>query len=93
MLDVLTHGDYDAYWKQNGYNVEEYYAEHKDVPVHLLTGWYDSYCRSVTENFIALRRRKRWADRLIMGRWPHGVAPTGTAPARPTSAPSRSRLR
>lgn len=77
VLDVLKHGDYDAYWKQNGYNVEEYYSEHKDVPVCFLTGWYDSYCRSVTDNYVALSKSKRGPVRLIIGGWPHSVAPIG----------------
>ena len=27
----MTHGDYDDYWKQPGYNVEEYWDTHADV--------------------------------------------------------------
>ena len=34
VLDVLRHGDYDDYWKQHGYNVEEYYDDHADVPLY-----------------------------------------------------------
>ena len=32
VLDVLTHGDYDDYWKQHGYNVEEYYDRAQGRP-------------------------------------------------------------
>ncbi|MGH7912880.1 MAG: CocE/NonD family hydrolase, partial [Candidatus Dormibacteraceae bacterium] len=64
VLDIVRHGDYDDYWKQRGYNVEEYYDEHADVPICLLSGWYDSYSRSATENFVELRRRKRCPVRL-----------------------------
>lgn len=74
---MLTHGDYDDYWKQYGYNAEEYYEQHKDVPITFLTGWYDSYARAVTENYTALRDRKRGPMRLIIGGWTHGVAPIG----------------
>ncbi|HTE85879.1 MAG TPA: CocE/NonD family hydrolase [Dehalococcoidia bacterium] len=77
VLDVLTHGDYDDYWKQFGLNVEEYYDRHPDIPVYLLTGWYDSYCRSVTDNYVALSRSKRGPIRLIIGGWPHSTAPIG----------------
>ena len=59
MLDVLRHGDYDDYWKQHGYNVEEYYEEHADVPIYLLSGWYDSYTRATTDNYVALTERKQ----------------------------------
>ena len=74
-LDVLTHGDYDDYWKKHrGYVADEFYDQHADVPLHLLSGWYDSYARSVTENYIALSKMKRGPVRLIMGPWVHGVA-------------------
>lgn len=75
VLDLLTHGDYDDYWRgKRGYVADEYYAEHKDVPVHLLSGWYDSYSRAVTENYVALSAQKHGPVRLIMGPWVHGVA-------------------
>jgi uncharacterized protein len=74
LLDVLTHGDYDDYWKQHGYNVEEYYAEHADVPIYLLGGWYDSYTRATTDNFRALSAGKQSPVRLIIGPWVHGTA-------------------
>ncbi|MFZ0218156.1 MAG: CocE/NonD family hydrolase, partial [Candidatus Dormiibacterota bacterium] len=72
ITDVVRHADYDDYWKQPGYNVEEHYDEHADVPIHLLSGWYDSYTRASTDNFVELRRRKRGPVRLIVGPWVHG---------------------
>lgn len=74
VLDVLTHGDYDDYWKQHGYNVEEYFDQHADVPTYLLSGWYDSYTRATTDNFIQLGRRLKSPVRMIVGPWVHGVA-------------------
>jgi putative CocE/NonD family hydrolase len=75
VLDVLTHADYDDYWKERrGYVADEYYDQHADVPLYLLSGWYDSYARAVTENYIALSAQKRGPVRLIMGPWVHGVA-------------------
>jgi putative CocE/NonD family hydrolase len=73
VLDVVRHGDYDDYWKQRGYNVEEYYDQYADVPVCLLSGWYDTYTRATVDNFVELRRRKRGPVRMIMGPWTHGV--------------------
>ncbi len=75
VLDVLQHGDYDDYWRgHRGYVADEYYDQHKDVPLYLLSGWYDSYARAVTDNYVALSRQKRGPVRLIMGPWVHGVA-------------------
>ena len=77
VLDVVRHGDYDDYWKQRGYNIEEYYDEYADVPVCLLSGWYDTYTRATVDNFVQLRRRKRGPVRMIIGPWVHGVDSLG----------------
>lgn len=74
-LDILTHGDYDEYWKQRGYAISEYYAEHADVPTLYLGGWYDSYARATCENYIALSKMKQSPQRLLMGPWTHGGWP------------------
>ncbi|HMN27966.1 MAG TPA: CocE/NonD family hydrolase [Caldilineaceae bacterium] len=72
VIDILTHGEYDAYWQQRGYAIADYYEEHADVPTLYLGGWYDSYARATCENFVALRRRKRSRQMLWMGPWTHG---------------------
>lgn len=72
VLDILTHGDYDEYWRQRGYAISDYYEEHADVPTLYVGGWYDSYARATCENFVALRQRKRSPQRLLMGPWTHG---------------------
>lgn len=77
VLDYVRHGDYDDYWRQRGYQIEEHYDEYRDVPVCLLSGWYDTYTRATVENFVELRRRKRSPVRMIIGPWTHGVAALG----------------
>lgn len=74
VLDIVRHGDYDDYWKQRGYNVEEYYEEHSDVPICLLTGWYDSYSRASATNYEELAGRKKGPVSLVIGPWVHGEA-------------------
>ena len=69
VLDVVRHGDYDDYWKQRGYSIEEHYDEYADVPVCLLSGWYDTYTRATVDNFVELGRRKRGPVRMIIGPW------------------------
>ena len=70
-IDVLTHGDYDDYWKQRGYAISEYYDEHADVPTLYLGGWYDSYARNTCESYMALSKTKKSPQRLLMGPWTH----------------------
>ena len=72
VLDLFTHGEYDAYWKQRGYAISQYYEEHADVPTLYLGGWYDSYARATCENFIALSQLKQSRQVLLMGPWTHG---------------------
>ena len=72
-IDLQTRGDYDEYWRQRGYAIREYYAQHADVPTVYFGAWYDSYARATIENFIALSRLKKSPQRLIMGPWTHGV--------------------
>ena len=71
-IDIMTHGDYDDYWRQRGYAISEYYDEHADVPTLYVGGWYDSYARATCENFVELSRRKTSPQRLLMGPWTHG---------------------
>ena len=71
-LDILTHGDYDSYWKEHrGYAISEYYREHADVPTLYLGGWYDSYARNTCESFLKLRKIKKSPQYLLMGPWTH----------------------
>jgi uncharacterized protein len=76
-IDIATHGDYDDYWKQYGYSAEEYYEQHKDVPLFLLGSWYDSYARSTTDMYVALSKMKRGPVKLLMGPWLHGMLTQG----------------
>lgn len=71
-IDIMTHGDYDHYWKQRGYAISEYYDEHADVPTLYLGGWYDSYARNTCESYVALRKSKSSKQVLMMGPWTHG---------------------
>jgi putative CocE/NonD family hydrolase len=73
VYDVMTHGDYDDYWKQPGYNVEEYWDTHANVPMLLLGAWYDSYARSTCENYVQFTERGKGPCRLVMGPWTHGA--------------------
>ena len=71
-IDLMTHGDYDEYWKQRGYAISEYYEQHADVPTLYLGGWYDSYARNTCESYVALSKIKKADQRLLMGPWTHG---------------------
>jgi putative CocE/NonD family hydrolase len=72
IFDQWEHGVFDEYWKQVGIYAEGSYDRYSDVPILWMSSWYDPYPRTVTDNYLALRRRKRSPQRLIMGPWTHG---------------------
>ena len=72
LVDAMSHGNYDARWKNNSVNVIEHLAEYKDIPVLHVTGWYDSWTASVANlNFVGLRRAKKNLQQLVIGPWTH----------------------
>jgi putative CocE/NonD family hydrolase len=72
-LDLLTHGDYDEFWRRPGLAFEDYLDQHSDVPVYCTGSWYDSYARSTVEMYAGLSRAKKGPIGLIMGPWTHGM--------------------
>jgi uncharacterized protein len=73
LVEAMSHGDYDSFWKDAGADVVEHVAEYKDIPVYHLGGWYDSWGTPVANlNYVTLRKSKKSLQRLIMGPWTHG---------------------
>jgi putative CocE/NonD family hydrolase len=72
LVEVMRHGDYDAFWKQPGHSVVDNVDRYMDVPVYHVTGWYDSWCRQNVLNWQALSKAKKAPQKLIIGPWTHG---------------------
>jgi putative CocE/NonD family hydrolase len=70
------HGIFDDFWKQIGIYAQGYYAQFADAAMVHLSGWYDAYARTATDNYVGLSRSKRGPVRLIMGPWTHGARST-----------------
>ena len=72
LIEAMSHGDYDEFWKNAGSSVVDHLAEYKDVPEYHTTGWYDSWGAPVANlNYVELRRTKKSLQRLIVGPWIH----------------------
>jgi len=72
LIEAMSHGAYDSFWKDAGASVVDHVQEYKDIPVYHVTGWYDSWGASVANlNFVALTKAKRSLQRLIVGPWIH----------------------
>jgi len=72
IFEMMTHADYDDYWKGLGTNWMEYYGQTSDIPMIHISGWYDAYCQTAIDNYIGLSRAKKSPVRLMMGPWLHG---------------------
>lgn len=71
ILTMQSRSDYDDYWKHRDINWVEYYDETADVPMLLLSGWYDSYGGGTIDNFNGLAPLLDSPVRLVMGPWTH----------------------
>ena len=72
LVEAMSHGDYDEYWKNAGSSVIDHVTEYKDIPAYHTTGWYDSWGTSVANmNFVELTKAKKSLQRLIVGPWIH----------------------
>ena len=76
VYEQWEHGNFDAFWKQLGIYAAGYYEGFADAAMVHLSGWYDAYARTATENYVGLAKRKRGPVRLIMGPWTHGARST-----------------
>ena len=72
IFEMMKHENYDTYWKQIGYNWKEYYKQTSDIPIMLIGGWYDAYCRTTTDNYLGLSKIKKSPIHMVMGPWVHG---------------------
>ena len=72
LVEAMSHGDNDSYWKNSGSSVVDHLAEYEDVPVYHTTGWYDSWGTPVANlNYVQLKKAKKSLQRLLVGPWIH----------------------
>lgn len=72
VLTMMTHSDYDDYWKHPDLNWVEHYDDTADIPMLLISGWYDSYGGGTIRNYLELSKRLESPVQLVMGPWTHG---------------------
>lgn len=71
-FDMLTRADYDDYWKNPGYNLEEYIDLYPDIPIFLETSWYGHHITATLTKYAELKRRHKTPKKLLIGTWIHG---------------------
>ena len=66
----LEHPDADDWWGDRA--IADRVPEVDLTGLHLV-GWFDRFCRSTVENYVAMRRDDGPFQKLVIGPWPHGV--------------------
>jgi len=72
IIEAMRSGPETPFWKIKGMSVVDHVSDYADIPIHHLTGWYDSWTRQVTLNYEALSKAKRSPQHLTIGPWVHG---------------------
>ncbi|QDT31920.1 CocE/NonD family hydrolase [Thalassoglobus polymorphus] len=70
LLTAMESGPDDEFW--SAVNIVEDPEKYKDIPVYLVSGWYDSWGGNNTANFMALSKTIKGPVFMIMGPWIHG---------------------
>jgi putative CocE/NonD family hydrolase len=76
VYEQWEHGKFDEFWKQLGIYAAGYYSQFSAAAMVNLSGWYDAYSRTATDNYVGLSKRTGGPVRLIMGPWTHGARST-----------------
>ena len=74
LVEALSTGDLNDFWKNMGVDVADHAAEYKDIPVYHVGGWYDSWAAQTSNMTYATLTKTKHNQRLIMGPWTHGGA-------------------
>ena len=72
ILTMLTESDYGEYFKHPDVNWIEYHEQTADIPMLLVSGWYDSYAGGTVQNHLGLSSYLDSPIHLLMGPWTHG---------------------
>jgi putative CocE/NonD family hydrolase len=72
LVEAMKSGPESPFWHTKGISVVDHVSDYADVPVLHITGWYDSWTRQVTMNYLALAKAKKSPQHLVIGPWVHG---------------------
>jgi uncharacterized protein len=72
LLEQWRHETFDAYWRQVGLYAEGFYDAVPDIPVALISSWFDVYVPTTFQNYEGLGRSGRRPLAVVMGPGLHG---------------------
>jgi uncharacterized protein len=72
VLEQWRQGAFGDFWKRNGIYAEGSYDTFPEIPIALLSSWYDAYVRTTFDNYEGFSRGGKRPLSLMMGPWLHG---------------------
>lgn len=72
LLEQWRSGSFDESWRRVGLYMEGFYETFPEVPIVLMSSWYDAYVKSTLDNYRGLSGKESRPLQLIMGPWLHG---------------------
>lgn len=72
VLEQWRQGAFGDFWTKVGIYAEGFYETFPEVPIALISSWYDAYVRTTLDNYEGFGRGGRRQVSLIMGPWLHG---------------------
>lgn len=79
LLEQWRSGTFDDSWRRVGLYMEGFYETFPQVPIVLMSSWYDAYVKSTLDNYRGLSGQENRPLQLIMGPWLHGNRNTTSA--------------
>lgn len=70
-LDWQTHETYDEFWQKIGNNALLHYSRAPDIPILLISNWYDPFLGGMLDGFTGYAAGKRSPVHLIVGGGEH----------------------
>lgn len=76
LKEWLHNREFNDYWKQPGYNFEEYHQKLPDIPMFFMGAWYDFFLRGTIRNFVGLSKVHTSKKFLLITPSLHGPGPS-----------------
>jgi len=71
LINVMTRGTYDEYWRNPAGSLEDWIDAYPDIPLFLMTSWYGHHPWANCLKYGELRRRLTKPIVLQIGTWEH----------------------
>jgi len=67
----FENNDYNDFWRQPGFAMDEYFDSFPDMPILWVVGWYDWYPRTILDGYQKMVQMGRKNQYLLVGPWTH----------------------